>query len=155
MNRKGGLFTLAIGAMAIALLAVAVFSAQAMLWEEESEDYLAVMGDVKMAWANTVIVFDAAVGDAAKETGAAACAAGGIDDAILNGHLTNAITKINSSFGSATATSPCSYNTVTKSGVGPVTATMNIKCERTLQKGTETSFKASFEKSVSFTKPCA
>jgi hypothetical protein len=152
MNRKGGLFTLAIGAMAIALLAVAVFSAQAMLWEEESEDYLAVMGDVKMAWANTVLVFDAAVGDAAKDT--TTCAASGISTAVLDGYLTPAITKINSSFGSTLATSPCSYTNLTTAGTVPVTVTMTIKCERTLVKGTETQFKAKFEKSVTFQKPC-
>ncbi|MFH1234777.1 MAG: hypothetical protein V1493_04155 [Candidatus Diapherotrites archaeon] len=152
MNRSGGLFTLAIGAMAIALLAVAVFSAQAVLWEEESEDYLAVMGDVKMVWANTVIVFDAAVGDAAKDT--ATCAASGISKAALDGYLTQAITKINSSFGSTLATSPCSYTSGTPTGAGTVTVTVNIKCERTLQKGTETKFKAKFEKSVTFQKPC-
>ncbi|MCX6801508.1 MAG: hypothetical protein NT067_00185 [Candidatus Diapherotrites archaeon] len=154
MNSKGGLFTLAIGAMAIALLAVAIFSAQAMLWEEESEDYLAVMGDVKMAWANTAVVFDAAIGDAAKDT--ATCLTSGVSQAILDGYLTPAITKINSSFGSASATSPCSYSNlaITGAGTGAVTATMKIKCERILQKGTETQFKAKFEKSITFTKPC-
>jgi hypothetical protein len=152
MNSKGGLFTLAIGTMAVALLAVAVFSAQAMLREEESEDYLAVMGDVKMAWANTVLVFDAATADAAT-TALPGCglAQGGFGATYLD----PAIAKINSA-GVTCDYSFLGFSATPGAGSCTVAATIRITCSKALKKGTgaaeETAFSVSFTKSVAFSK---
>lgn len=147
MNRRGGIYTLTIGAMAVALLALMVFSTQAILSEEESEDYLGVMSDVKMVWQNTMLVFDSVVEDAAKDIGC------GITQADIESYLDNSINAIN------TALEPgvqCNYSTVSFSVAGnTVTFEANISCERRLIAGNVKKFTARYSKSVIFVKNCS
>ncbi|MEM0360177.1 MAG: hypothetical protein QXK06_02455 [Candidatus Diapherotrites archaeon] len=146
MNKKGGLFALSIGAMAIALLAVAVFSSQSAFWEEESEDYLAVMGDVKMAWANTVVLVDSIIGDVVNDCKCAALTQNHIDSNISN--------AMNSVFPAGATTIRCQTSGSTFNKAGSVSYSTTIDCERIFAVGGNTKFKAKITKTVSFSKPC-
>jgi len=146
MNCKGGIFAIIIGGMAVALFGLAVFSTQAMLFEEQSDDYIAVMSDVRMVWQNTMLVFDSAVKDAADDIGC------GVTQANIESYLNNAINSINNSL---TPGVQCNYSTANFSvAANTVTYEANISCERGLIKDGKTDFSASYSRNVIFVKTC-
>ena len=147
MNCKGGIYSLTIGAMAIALLTLMVFSTQAILFEEESEDFLSVMSEVRIIWQNTMLVFDSVVEDSANDIGC------GIIQADIESRLDNAINAINNALEPGVQ---CSYSTVSFSVAGnTVTFEANISCERRLIAGNVKKFTAKYSKNVIFVKNCS
>ena len=145
MNKKGGVFSVTIGAMAVALIALTFFSAQSALYEEESEDYLAVIADVKAVWHNTVLVMDDAFAHAATAEGCT------LQEFNLEAnYLDRAVTSINSALEPGV---DCSYSG-TLAGAGPLTYSATVTCERMVEVGGRTKFSAMYEKDVSFSAPC-
>jgi len=137
VKEKGGVFSLLVGAMAIAVMALVVFSGQAAINEEESESFVEIMGDTRAAYQNVVLVFNAAVQEANT-------APGTTRDQLNNNYLTPAIDAMNTGFGPVIQ---CIHTTNSFAGG---TADITILCESIVENSIETRFSASFEKRVVF-----
>ena len=141
-----------VGAMAIALLAMTTYSAQAILQEEESESYVAAMGDVKRAWTNAMLVSDQIVEDVGLDLG---CAAVPDISSAIDGNLQSA----KNTFDSSDLGIDC---TMARGGdpviAGNITVDIEIECtkEIAVEIGTEIEmlFRANFKKTVTIQQNC-
>jgi len=147
MNKRGGLYAVTIGLMALSLLAATIFSTQGMIQQEKSEDFIAVMSDVRMTWENTTLVFDDALAGAVANN---TCAA--LDQTTLESkYLTPAINSMNSKLVPGVQCSYANGNLV----IGATADyTADITCSRELLEDGKTVFKAEFTKNVTFSAPC-
>lgn len=145
MNCKGSIYSIAIAGMAIVLLGLTIFSAQSILLEEESDDYLTIMGDVRMVWQNQVLLFEDAFEDAAAENGCALT-----QNTLESNYLDSVISEVNSELEPGVE---CSYEG-TLSGAGPLTYEVEIVCEQELIEEGKTQFEAEYSKTLTFTKNC-
>lgn len=148
VNSRGGVYTVGIAIIAIAVLSLTIFSTQAIMFEEESEDYVAVMSDVRMAWQNTALLFDGAIKDAiSRDT----CA--GLDESLLNSkYLNPAILSMNYAIKPGVQ---CTHSTSGFSTAGGSLAVdVEIECSREVLVGTKTKFNAVYKKEITYTEGC-
>jgi len=138
MKEKGGVFSLLVGAMAIAVMALVVFSGQAAVNEEESQSFIEIMGDTRAAYQNVMLVFNEAVQDAASDPAVT-------NKAELNiFYLDPAMNAMNDGFGPIIQ---CSHTT--NSFVGG-TANIEITCWSIVENSIERRFSSRITKTVSF-----
>ncbi len=134
--------------MGIAIVALALYSTQSSMAEEESEGYVQVMADVRMGWQNTVLLFDEALRDAVNRETCAVLSAANFEA----NYLDNAIGAFNA------AQEPgveCGYSiTSPLSTTGPATFSASITCSRAVVSGGKTLFSAEYSKEVVFSAPC-
>ena len=149
MNCRGGIFAIIIGGMAVALFGLAVFSTQAVLFEEQSDDYIAVMSDVRMVWQNLVLLFDAAFEDAVVTR---TCAA--LDQTTLEtGYLNRVLNSVNG--GLPPGVGSCSYDITSVLDISdPAVFTAKISCWRNVTVGGTLEFRAEYTKEVTYQKSC-
>jgi len=149
MNRKGGVYTIGIALIAMVLLSLTIFSTEAIMHEEESEDYIAVMSDVRMAWQNTALLLDGAFRDAMQ----GACPGGPADPLVMDGYFNSIHAAMNNELDPGV---DCQFSAVPGSFIAgdPASYTVDLRCLRFLEIGGERILLVEYGEEITLAESC-